>query len=324
MTKKEVIKHIEKISKDIKDIKIQGATNIAVSGINAIVFALSHCEFNSKEEFFDFVYKYSDLIKNARPTEPMLFNGLKYILFNIEKNKNKNLTFLINNSIKNGKYFLDLISKTSIKSIEYGSKLIKNNNNILTHCHSSSVVKTFILAKKKGVKFHVYNTETRPLFQGRLTSMDLVENGIKNTMIVDSEAPYLIANTGINDEYPINSVIIGCDAIGMSGAIINKVGSFGIGLACLDSKVPLYISGNLLKIDVTDEIPVESRDFKEVWESSPKNFKILNFAFDLVPKKYISGIITEFGIINPKDIKKIVKDKYPFMFYKNKHIKLKK
>ncbi len=317
MNKKEVSKYINDICKDIKTIKIQGATNIAIAGINAITFAISSYDFKDKKEFFDFVNKNSDLIKSSRPTEPMLFNGLKYILFNIDKNRDKDLKFLIKDSIKNGKYFLDLIDKTTIKSIEYGSKLIKNNNNILTHCHSSSVVKTFVKAKNNGVKFHVYNTETRPLFQGRLTSADLVKNGIKNTMIVDSEAPYLIANTGVKDNYPIDKVIIGCDAIDMSGSIINKVGSFGIGLACVDAKVPLYISANLLKVDVTDEIPVESRDFRELWEKIPKGLEVLNFAFDFVPTKYIAGLITEFGVIAPKDVKKVVKEKYPFMFYKN-------
>ena len=316
MTKKEVLKYVDNIASDIKSIKIQGATNIAISGIKAIYFAISSYNFKEKEEFFDFVDYTCDQIKQARPTEPMLFNGIKYILFNIEKNKSKSLSFLIKDSVKSGKYFLDLIDKTSVKSIEYGSKLIKNNDNILTHCHSGSVVKNFVKAKSKGVSFHVYNTETRPLFQGRLTSTDLVKNGIKNTMVVDSEAAYLISDAS-GKNYSIDKVIIGCDAIGLSGSIINKVGSFGIALACFVSKIPLYISADLLKLDVTGEIPVESRDVKELWEKAPKGLEILNFAFDLVPAKYITGLITEFGVINPKDIKKIVKDKYPFMFHRS-------
>lgn len=315
MNKKEVLKYINDICRDIKSIKIQGATNIAIAGIRAITFAISSYDFKEKQEFCDFVYENCEKIKQARPTEPMLFNGLKYILFNIEKNKSKSLSFLVNDSIKNGKYFLDLIDKTTVKSIEYGSKIIKNNYNFLTHCHSSSVIKTFVKAKNNGINFHVYNTETRPLYQGRLTSADLVKNGIKNTMIVDSEAAYLISDASGKD-YVINGVIIGCDAIGMSGSIINKVGSFGIALACFVSKVPLYISANLLKVDVSDDIPVESRDFKELWEKAPKGLEILNFAFDLVPAKYITGFITEFGIVHPKDIKKIMKEKYPFMFCK--------
>lgn len=316
MTKKEVLKHIDKIYKDIKSIKIQGATNIAIAGIDAIVYAVDNCEIENKEEFIDFVYEVCEKIRSSRPTEPMMFNGIKYILYNFKKDQEKSLAVIKKNIIKNGKYFLKLINITTEKSIKNGSRLIKDGDNVLTHCHSSCVVKTFIEAKKLGKKIHVYNTETRPLYQGRITSADLSKNKIKNTMVVDSEASFLIYDSGDDDDYKIDGVFIGCDAIGMSGSVINKIGSFGIATACYLSKIPIYICGNLLKSDVTDEIPVESRDFKEIWKNAPKGLKILNFAFDLVPGKFITGFITEFGVIKPKDVKRVIKEKYPFMFEK--------
>ncbi len=270
MIKKEVLKHIDGIYRDIKSIKIQGATNIAIAGIEAVVFAAKVVEVEDKRDFIDFITRVSEKIKDSRPTEPMMFNGLKYILFNLEKDKTKNLPVIRKNIVKNGEYFLNLINKTTEKSIKNGAKLIKDGYNVLTHCHSSCVVKTFIEAKKRGVKFCVYNTETRPLYQGRITSMDLTKNKIKNTMVVDSEAPFLIYDSGEDDQYKIDGVFVGCDAIGMSGAMINKIGSFGIATACYLSKIPIYVCGSLLKTDMTDEIPVESRDFREVWKEAPK------------------------------------------------------
>ena len=81
-------------------------------------------------------------------------------------------------------------------------------------------------------------------------------------MVVDSEAPFLISeDSGKN--LKIDKVVIGCDAIGTSGRFINKVGTFGIAMAAYYYKIPLYVCCNLLKVDVTDKIPVESRDFKE-------------------------------------------------------------
>jgi len=147
--------------------------------------------------------------------------------------------------------------------------------------------------------------------------MELYENNIDFIMIVDSEASYFISPTS-GKEYQVDKVLMGCDAIGMSGSIINKTGSFGIALSANVFEKPLYISGSLLKCDATDIIPVESRDLKEVWEKAPKDMKMLNFAFDLVPTKYITGIITEFGIIKPKDVKKVVMEKYPWMFIDGK------
>ena len=62
----------------------------------------------------------------------------------------------------------------------------------MTHCHSTSAVKTLALHKVKGLKFKVFNTETRPLYQGRKTAKELVEEGIDTTMVVDGVAPFLI------------------------------------------------------------------------------------------------------------------------------------
>ena len=308
-------KKIDDVCFDIKNIKIQGATNIAKNGISVLHDVLVSSKFKNKEDFNDFVREAAKRIKNARPTEPMLFNGLRYCIYVLETNRNKNLRDLKKIVAGSLTFYLELMHDASIKVIKNGVKIIKNNEDILTHCHSSSVVKTLILAKKMGKKFTVINTETRPLFQGRLTAMELHENNIDFTMIVDSEAPYFISPTS-GDQYEVERILIGCDAIGMSGSIINKVGSYSIALAGKSFKKPLYVSGSLLKCDVNDNIPVESRDFKEIWEKAPKGIKLLNFAFDLVPTNYITGIITEFGVIKPKDIKKVVKEKYPWMFEK--------
>lgn len=307
---------IKKVCSDIKSIRIQGATNVAKYGILVLHDSILKNKFSDKKDFEKFVIKACKMIKSARPTEPMLFNGLRYCLYVLENNKNGDIKTLKKAVINSTELYLDLTISTSLKVIKNGVKIIKENDTVLTHCHSSSAVKTLILAKKLGKKFDVINTETRPLFQGRLTAMELYENNINFKMVVDSEAPYFISPAS-GKEYEVEKVLIGCDAIGMSGSIINKTGSYSIALAAKTFKKPLYISGSLLKCDVNDNIPVESRDFKEIWEKAPKDIKMLNFAFDLVPAEYITGIITEFGIIKPKDIKKIVKEKYPWMFEKS-------
>jgi translation initiation factor 2B subunit (eIF-2B alpha/beta/delta family) len=112
----------------------------------------------------------------------------------------------------------------------------------------------------------------------------------------------------------MDKMIIGVDAIKLNGDIINKVGSFGMALSSYYSDVPVYIAASLLKIDMLDNIKIEQRESKEVWVDAPVNLKILNFAFDVVPSKFIKGIICEFGIIKPKEIKKYIKKYYNFLF----------
>ena len=62
-------------------------------------------------------------------------------------------------------FYLNLINETAERAVLNGLGIINDGDNVLTHCHSSSAVKTLKLHKVKGLKFKVYNTETRPLFQ---------------------------------------------------------------------------------------------------------------------------------------------------------------
>ena len=142
------------ICKNIKSIKIQGARNVAIAGLKAYKLIPTQTSKNK-------------LLK-LRPTEPMLTNILKQV---------DNLTE--RQLITKIKQNQDIINKKTLK-------LIKNNFVIFTHCHSSTVINALIYAKKKGKKFEVYNTETRPLYQGRQTAKELKKAKIKNTMFTDS------------------------------------------------------------------------------------------------------------------------------------------
>src|SRR3989338_9013103 len=144
-----------KILKNIKEIKIQGARNIAKMAFYA--YNLSPTK-NSKNKLL-----------NSRPTEPMMQNVLEMAQKKVSKEK-----------------ILRHFDEAQKKINENVFKLIKNNKIIFTHCHSTNVVNALIYAKKKEKKFEVHNTETRPLFQGRKTAEELRKSGIKTTMFIDS------------------------------------------------------------------------------------------------------------------------------------------
>ena len=131
-------------------------------------------------------------------------------------------------------------------------------------------------------------------------------------MITDDAAPFFVDNLYESD-IDIDMVLIGSDAIKMDGSVYNKVGSFGIALAARHSKIPFYVVGSLMKIDTGNTVKIEKRSGKEVRPDAPKGLEIINYAFDKVPAKFITGIITEYGVIKPKDIKKMIKKNYPRM-----------
>ena len=309
---KEIFNVVEQVVQDIKDIKIQWATNIAKAAFEVLISESKKKEFGDKWEYLDFIYKSMDILIAARPTEPMLFNGMDYIRAEMKKIEEKDVKKIQEKVIESAQFYLNLINETAERAVLNGLGIINEWYNVLTHCHSSSAIKTLKLHKIKGINFKVYNTETRPLFQGRKTSADLIAAGIDTTMVVDGVAPFLMDETSGTD-LMMDCVIIGCDAIKLDGGVINKVWSYSVWLSALYSNTPVYIAGNLLKVDVHDKIQIERRESHEVWEDSPEWLNFLNFAFDKIPPKFIRGIITEFGIIKPRDIRKTIEEHYPWM-----------
>jgi len=244
-----------KICKDIKSIKIQGATNVAKAALNA------YCIKPTK--------KSEKILTTLRPTEPMLINSLKIL-------KRSSMAQVLNH-FENAQEFIS----------HYVHKLIPNKSTIFTHCHSNTVVKALIHSHKSGKKFSVINTETRPLYQGRMTSKQLASYGIKVTMYVDSAILEGIKNSDL--------VMFGADAITKKG-VLNKIGSGLIAKISQDYKKPLYIITDSWKFSSV-KVPIEERSKKEIWRNYPKNVSVENKSFELISPKQIKAIISELGIL---------------------------
>ncbi|MDP3966223.1 MAG: hypothetical protein Q8Q04_01695 [archaeon] len=268
-------KIFNKIAKDIKNVKIQGARNIAKKALYA--YSLIPGEVSLKK------------LISLRPTEPLLVNVLK-------KAKTGNFE-------KISSHFDS--AQNEINKLVF--KLIGNGEIIYTHCHSTNVANALIYAKKKGKRFEVYNTETRPLFQGRKTAKELRKAGIKVTMFVDSAMD--ISLSKIERGRKVTKIFLGADALLKKG-VINKVGSGVIGKLSKMNKIPLYVIADSWKYSA-NPVKIEERDFHEVWGKIPKNsrIKIENPAFELLKKKYIKKIVTELGIMKYSKFLKSVKKK---------------
>jgi len=303
---------LKKTFQDIKSLKIQGATDVAIETIKTL--ANYGNSINTKELSIlkERIKTGAKFLLSARPTEPMAQNGVKFILSQLNKSKPKNVVHA-KDCIKGASNdFLMTMSDAGDLVINHGERLVKNNDDILTHCHSWLVEQILIKAKENKKKFKVYNTETRPLFQGRMTSKILLKAKISTTMVGDSSAGFLISHYS-GEDLMMDKIILGADAILSDGSVINKIGSFSIGAAAKEEKVPLYIASTLLKYHNKSWIKIEKRSPKELWKNAPKGLRIINFAFDIIPAKYITGIICEQGIIKPKDIGKVIKKNYPFL-----------
>lgn len=262
-----------RICKQIKDLKIQGATNVAKAALEA---------------YYLYPNKITQrILRNLRPTEPLLFHVL-----DLAEHKSKQEILA---------HFKTAQEKINLQVF----KLINDGDKIFTHCHSTNVIRALIYAKNHGKHFEVYNTETRPLYQGRLTARELSRAGIKVTNFVDSAAAIAIARENKQDKEYVNKVFLGADAI-LEDAVINKVGSGIIAEIAKVHKIPVYIIADSWKY-AKKELKIEQRDFKEVWNPRYNKIHIRNPAFESINPKNITLVISELGILGFKEFLKKAK-----------------
>ena len=302
----------------IKDLKVQGATNVAKFGLNFFnKYIQSVCK-DFKEKSAEFCYdkieEASFLLNSIRPTEPCLRNGLRYIINKAKKNeKILSMDDIAEDIDRNIKVYIKLLEEATKKIGIYGARRIIDGSTILTHCHSGSVFEILKCAYQDGKKIEVIATETRPLYQGRKTVQRLLNVGIKTRMIVDSGMRWIVMNKDVD------LIIIGADAITVEGTVLNKIGSRLLALVAQENHIPFYIASTMLKYNPESEFgnleAIEMRSEDEVWDpkNRPKGLRILNPAFETINRRYISALITEIGVFPPVLISEKFENEYPYL-----------
>jgi ribose 1,5-bisphosphate isomerase len=298
---------IDETCEKIKKLEIQGARNVAIAALDALIYEIEKSKIKSKDALISEILVNIDKLSSLRSTEPMLENLLSNFFEYIKDKTNvKEIKSSAKLYVKNFKKELE----TGIeKIIIYGTNLLKDKERILTHCHSSTVEK--ILINLSNIKdFEVYCTETRPLFQGRITAKNL-SKFVKVNLIVDSAIGYFMKD--------IDAVIVGADVVTARGTLINKIGTSVIASVAKEYNVPFYSACELWKYDPKSKFGMQRTiEFRGEDEVLPKEerkgrIKVLNPAFDATDDKYINGYICEKGILTPYEFVRAAEERLKAM-----------
>ncbi len=270
-----------------------------------------------------FVKKAKAAIESTRPTAQNLFYATERV-YNVAMNAKDPA----NAALKESLSIAEEDIQSSRKIGAFGAKLIKNGSRIETHCNAGwlafvdhgTALSPVYTAKKRGKKIFVYVDETRPRGQGAsLTAWELRNAGIPHAIIPDNAGAHLMS------QGKVDIMIVGADRIAANGDVANKIGTLEKAIACREFKVPFYVAAPLSTFDLNTksgrDIPIEERKEEEVLCQSgmtgsgnietitvcSPGSKAINPAFDVTPAKFITGIITEKGIIKPgkKGIEKL-------------------
>lgn len=310
------------VAKAIKEMNVRGAPAIGVTAAYGMVLGAFEYDGDDKEAFFDYLNDVGDVIKGTRPTAVNLFWAVDRILNRADEVRDKDITSIkiVLEEEANRMAREDIDTNRCMG--HYGAQLLKDGDTVLTHCNAGALATVdygtalgvIRAAVEEGKNISVFADETRPYLQGaRLTAWELMEDNIPVTLITDNMAGYVMKK-GL-----INAVIVGADRIAANGDVANKIGTYSVAVLAKENNIPFYVVAPISTLDLDikagDDIPIEERSSMEVTHIcgvpiAPEGVKVMNPAFDVTPNKYITGIITEEGVIYPpynKNLQKVGK-----------------
>lgn len=292
----------------IQSLQVRGAPCIGIcAAYNLYVLAQRIPVAASAEEFVSELNEQADYLASSRPTAVNLRWALDRMLHTAKAHASDTDRLAALHSECIAIHKEDIAMCRSIA--EYGLSLISNGDGILTHCNAGPLATSrygtalgpLFLGKERGMNFHVFSDETRPLLQGaRLTSYELSRGGIDVTLICDNMASLVMKNGWVQ------ACFVGCDRVAANGDAANKIGTSGVAILAKHYGIPFYVLGPTSTIDMScatgDDIPIELRDPNEIREKfyaepmALPEVNCYNPAFDVTDHTLISGIITEYGI----------------------------
>ncbi|MEM4347190.1 MAG: S-methyl-5-thioribose-1-phosphate isomerase [Candidatus Altiarchaeota archaeon] len=265
---------------DIKSLRIQGATNIALASLKYLK------KFSDKKGFGKKFDIETEKLLRLRPTAVVLYN----VINELKKEKSNEKISQLIQELENAK---ERIAKN-------GAPLIKNGFQVHTHCHSTHALAVIKEAALQGKRFSVIVDITEPRLQGVKTAKELAKmENIKVILIADNAAGLALSPPF----FPIDDlVIVGADAIRKEG-VVNKIGTYLLAVAAKEQKIPFYVATTTFAIDKRRKFKIEERPASEIYKKIP-GVEIRNPAFDITPLKYITGFITEKGIFSSEEFRR--------------------
>ncbi len=288
----------------IKTMIVRGAGAIGA----AAGFAMAQAFLKSSDE--KFIQKAKADIEATRPTARNLFYAIERVFSAGLISKE--------NAVSEAQKIADEDAVASQAIGDFGNELIKPGFKIETHCNAGwlafvdygTALSPIYKAHNSGKDIFVWVDETRPRSQGaRLTAWELQNEGVPHKILPDTAGAWLMS------QGKVDMMIVGADRIAANGDTANKIGTFEKAIVAKTFGVPFYVAAPTSTFDLDcksgSEIIIEERSDEEVlYQTGPdengdmRTIRVaspgssaINPAFDVTPTEYITGIITEKGVV---------------------------
>ena len=285
------VRTAREMAQAIRDMVVRGAPAIGVSAAFGMV--LAHLAGEDLEEA-------DRRLRASRPTAVNLFHAL---------DRMRPFWGDLAGSLLEARRIWREVEETEAAISRHGAQILWGQ--VLTHCNTGplatggygTALGAIVEAYRLGRVRHVWVDETRPYLQGaRLTAYGLQKAGVPATLVTDSMAGWLMARGAVD------AVVVGVDRMALNGDFANKVGTYALAVLAHHHGIPFYAALPLSSVDPRlasgEGIPIEERSPEEVVafrgvRIAPEGFPAYHPAFDVTPHRYLTGIITEKGVLYP-------------------------
>jgi len=312
---------VDQVAEAIVTMKVRGAPAIGASAAFGLALYADTTKAKTKDEFMDGFYSAYEGLKNTRPTAVNLFWALNRIKRLVEENLESPLDEIKRLIVAEAQKIADEDVEANLRMGHYGAEVLPEGN-VLTHCNAGSLATVQLgtvgavlrVMHRNGTLKLLWVDETRPVLQGaRLSAWEYHYDGIPLKLITDNMAGFVMA------QGKVDAIIVGADRIVANGDFANKIGTYTLAVLAKEHGIPFFTVAPLSTIDMSlksgKEIPIEERKPEEVLTCGgckiAPDVDVYNPAFDVTPHKYLTGIITDRGVVYPpfeRNLKRLFKE----------------
>jgi len=291
---------------DLRNDNTSGANELIEKALEIIRNQLGMIK-DPNEDIKDEIFSLAKKIIDSRPSMAPLINAIGYLIHDLEK---------VNKIILQKRMDQFYVDKTEReKALAQAFRNYLRNKKmysvkIMLISYSSTILNQLI--ENKDYNFEIFILESRPLLEG-IRVAETLSSYFKTNLIIDAAMGKFIDQ--------IDLILIGVDSVLKDGSIINKIGTFPLAVLANERYIDVYAVGDFFKYNLKDhygkEVIIEEKPTKELYseESQKELLKIHNYYFDITPPKYITGIISDLGILKMEEFLKLTKENLPIEWF---------
>mmetsp|Transcript_45745 Transcript_45745/g.111520 ORF Transcript_45745/g.111520 Transcript_45745/m.111520 type:complete len:496 (-) Transcript_45745:2572-4059(-) len=215
------------------------------------------------------------------------------------------------------RYLVERLDVANQAMAEHAMKKLTPGDVVLTFGYSEAVAKILINAHQEHglTDMAVWICDAGPQFSGKEMLKTLQEAGVRCGYALLHSISYVLPH--------VTKVFLGASALFSNGSIYAPAGTACVALlATQDSSnnIPTLVCCETYKI--SNKVQLESITHNELGDPEAlsggskkgddvENLKRLNLLYDVTPSEYVSGIVTELGIIPPTSVAVLLREMNP-------------